>query len=426
MKIKPKKKFQGGQAENIVMRVTDYKLDEKGAAVALKGLTFPDKREVEVSLTDTGKAAENPNRSTLNDYRKGFKFGKSTYKLEPGGLVSFSKAYKKPDGGYQATWMDVMAYNSDDAKNYISNGPSVVRLYTPRETKSLLKETSDRLKKEGVPQDQLHWEVEKKLPTGTQRFRGVVEMYHPSQSMRGTDADELRSAVEAYFNAPQFKERVLEDGDSARAQADPGVIVRFLDQEDRVADFSYMPHFEFYQNDQTLTVPEQVDYVLDTIRQAQQENPGLVAVDVLPFSEFAVSPMTLKVGNAGQKIESFRRAFEGGHPRTEDGEMEVVAHPSLLKFSTDGLFINAVAGNFRSEGVDPVLLAKDGQTLTPAPQLYAEPESPEGPKAGQESPSTSEAASAHPVDENIVPAPAGDAGRDERTSEDEDGPAPGR
>lgn len=425
MKLKPKKKFQGGQAESIVMRVTDYKLDEKGAAVALKGVTFPDKREVEVSLTDTGKAAENPNRNSLNDYRKGFNLGGIQYKLEPGGLVSFSRAYKRPDGGYQTPWMDVLAYNSEKAQQHISTGLSVVRVYTPRETKLLLKDAYEKLKAEGVPQDQLAREVEKQLPSGTQRFRGIVEMYHPSQSMRGTEADELRSAVETYFNAPQFKERVLEDGDSARAQADPGVIVRFLDQEDRVADFSYIPHFEFYQNDRMLTSEEQVDYVLDTIRQTQNANPELVAVDILPFSEFAISPKTLQVGKSGQKIESFRRAFEGGHPRTEDGEMETVAHPALVKFSTDGYFINAVAGDFKGEGVDPVLLAKDGQTLIPAPQLYAEPEEPEGPQAGQ-SPSTSEAAPAHPVDENIVPAPAGDAARDERTSEDEDGPAPGR
>lgn len=425
MKIKPKKKFQGGQAENIVMRVIDYKLDEKGAAVALKGVTFPDKREVEVSFTDTGKYADNPNRRTMEGYRKGFNLGGTQYKLEPGGLVSFSRAYKKPDGGYQTPWMDVLAYNSEKAQQHISSGLSVVRMYTPRETKPLLKETYEKLKSEGVPQDQLAREVEKQLPDGTQRYRGVVEMYHPSQAMRGTNADELRSAVETYFNDVKFQKHEISDG-KMKAQADPGAIIRFLDQENRVADYSYIPHYELYQNGEEFSVQEQADYVLDTIRQTQNANQDLVAVDVLPFSEFTISHMTLQVGKSGQKIENFRRAFEGGHPRTEDGEMETVAHPALVKFSMNGYFINAVAGDFKGEGVDPVLLAKDGQTLTPTPQLYAEPEEPEGPQAGQESPSTSEAAPAHPVDENIVPAPASEAGQDERTSEDEDGPAPGR
>lgn len=251
-------------------------------------------------------------------------------------------------------------------------------MYTPRETKPLLKETYEKLKSEGVPQDQLAREVEKQLPDGTQRYRGVVEMYHPSQAMRGTNADELRSAVETYFNDAKFQKHEISDG-KMKAQADPGAIIRFLDQENRVADYSYIPHYELYQNGEEFSVQEQADYVLDTIRQTQNANPDLVAVDVLPFSEFTISHMTLQVGKSGQKIENFRRAFEGGHPRTEDGEMETVAHPALVKFSMNGYFINAVAGDFKGEGVDPVLLAKDGQTLTPTPQLYAEPEEPEGP-----------------------------------------------
>lgn len=372
MRIKqaPKASSSAQPPVGLIVRVEGFR-EEDGAAVAIQGTAYPSREKIEVALTDTGKNAENDRRNSIEDHRKGFKFGRSVYKLEEGGIVAFNRAYAQPDGTYKAPWMDTLAYNSQDAQDYVSLGVTSLRMYTPRNTKEVLKSIREELKAQGVAPDEISNAVEKALPPNTRRYYGVVERYEPTKSMTGDTAKELNDPVQSYFAEARFKP-IESDGRTINPR-NPGCIIRATNTNGEVEGYEYIPHSKFFVDGEMLPPADKATLVLNMAHKLQTSLPD-TKLDILPFSEISVSPIALTTGNTGNRIHAFRKVYSACLHREEgaEGVVEKMAYPAALKFSTDGSLVSNISGDFNPDhGLDPVLLSKDGM-LKPAPGLDAD------------------------------------------------------
>lgn len=374
MRLKQAPKASGSSQPpvGLIVRVEGFRT-ENDVAVAIQGTAYPSREKIEVALTDTGKSAENERRNSIEDHRKGFKFGRQVYKLEEGGIVAFNRAYAQSDGSYKALWMDTLAYNAQDSKDYVNFGVASLRLYVPRNTKEIMRNLRAELKASGVPPDELSNAVEKALPSNTRRYYGVVEKYEPTKTMQGTTVEELTAPVQAYFAEARFKSSEV-DGRAATPK-NPGCIIRATNVQGEVEGYEYIPHNKFFIEGEVLSPADKAMHVLNMAQSLQASLPD-TKLDILPFSETSVSPLALTTGNAGNRITAFHRAYTACLHREEgvEGVIEKLAYPVAIKFSTDGNFVSSMAGDFNPEhGLDPVLLSKDGM-LKPAPGLDADDE----------------------------------------------------
>lgn len=404
VKTTPKAR-QPQKAESLVVKVTEFKFDENKNAVGIVGVTFPSREKVEVALTDTGKYAENESRKSIQELRTGFKYGRDFFQLEEGGVVSYSKAYKQQDGSYKATWTDVLAYTESDAKATLAFGACLVRLYTPRGTR----QTITQLRKElgpVTPPDKLAEEVEKALPLKTQRYRGVVQRFEPNHIMVANNIVDLQNPLQDFLEQPRFAPQDNGDGQTSRESMRPGFIVRSLNSEGEVVDYTDIPNYKFFDGTKSMDITEQVAHVLGEAQKLQAAELGRT-IDILPFAELAISPMALQSG-VGNKMVGFRKASDACHTRSEDGVIEMFAFPAALKMSMDGMWVSSIVADYSPENsIDPVLIASKG-TLKPAPSLGVEEESepqhaPMSPGEANEADRSPEAA--EPYDEDADPAP---------------------
>lgn len=266
LKQAPKASSSSQPPVGLIVRVEGFRT-ENNVAVAIQGTAYPSRDKVEIALTDTGKSAENERRNSIEDHRKGFKFGRSLYKLEEGGIVAFNRAYAQADGSYKAPWMDTLAYNAQDSKDYVNCGIASLRLYVPRNTKETMQNLRTELKANGVPPDELSNAVEKALPPNTRRYYGVVEKYEPPKTMQGATVEELTAPVQAYFAEARFQSSEA-DG-RAVTPKNPGCIIRAINVQGEVEGYEYIPHNKFFIEGEVLSPADKATHVLNMAQSLQ-------------------------------------------------------------------------------------------------------------------------------------------------------------
>jgi hypothetical protein len=103
--------------ENLVVVVRGFfEVEGSGKGVGVQGINPSTRQKVVVFLTTTGPEAENPRRISLAKLRDGYRVQRQTYRLEPGGVIAFSRAVQTGKGVYTAPWPEVLAYDNQQAK----------------------------------------------------------------------------------------------------------------------------------------------------------------------------------------------------------------------------------------------------------------------------------------------------------------------
>ncbi len=103
-----------GHRDNLVVVVRGF--EEDGKETDVRGIEPRTRQEVRVALTTTGPEAENPRRISLAKLRDGYRVQRQIYRLEPGGVIAFSRAVSTGKGTYEAPWPEVLAYDHQQAK----------------------------------------------------------------------------------------------------------------------------------------------------------------------------------------------------------------------------------------------------------------------------------------------------------------------
>lgn len=331
-------------ALNLPVLVTE-KVEENGRA-GVKGKNLLDGSEVVVFLTNQGKAAENSNRNSLEKLFNGFKIGRTPYKLEPGGLVSFKQAF--PNGGegrYLSTWANVLAYNEADAKQYCRRSLATLRMF----------------EKNG-------------------KHSGVMFVYEkdPQRHIRGANADAVQAALvkaAAEYRSPSF-------------------LVRLVDQSGQVVEYDQISKSYNKEAGRDMTPEEVAAHVTQKLKAMQDAIPG-ASLNIMPADRYTVSPAGLTVDEQGKsQVTHFQTAAKAYMEEMENGDVELYCKDTFYKVGGDNLeFVNGV---FPTDpfgpGQDPVLLGN----LKYAPEFVdsmaadqaAPAEEPEAPPAAPVLPAT--------------------------------------
>lgn len=103
------RKSSSTPAINLVLRVEGF--ETRDGVEYVKGTSLESGQKVEACLAPMEDASK---RRSLMGLSKGFKFGKETYQLKPGGILCIDMARKQADGTYMGRWPTVLAYTEND------------------------------------------------------------------------------------------------------------------------------------------------------------------------------------------------------------------------------------------------------------------------------------------------------------------------
>lgn len=301
---------------NLPVRVTGFV--EKDGAVGVKGVNLNQDsgEEVSVFLTDRGKAAETPNRPSLEKLKEGFKIGRNKYRLEEGGIMSFKAAFptNKEKTSYMAQWPNVLAYNAQDAKSYVGHANHA--LLDLRENNG--------------------------------RHYGTVFSFNPREDkhIKGQSGSDIKDQVEEV---------------AQNSVIPPAFLVRFCDNEGQVVDYQMIVKQYNKDEDRPMNAEEMGEYLASYVDYAQNEKfeGQNLNVNVLPAQRYIVSPKSLNV-EEGEKssLDFFKNVKKSFVKELENGEIDIVAKEAWMKLGGDnGEFVNSIHVNEPfGEGVDPVLI----------------------------------------------------------------------
>ncbi len=305
---------QQNQAVNLPVEVRGF-VDKDGRQ-GVKGIDLRNRNEVEVFLSDRGKAAENPNRPSIERLANGFKIGRDKYQLEEGGVVSFKGAFINDEKSYIALWPNVMAYNKQDAVNYVKHS----------ETATL--------------------DLQK---TESGKYYGALYCFEnqPEKILSANIQDR-----ETIYNAV---------GSAAQNYNAPAFVVRFVNSDNEVEACDFIRKKWDNENGKAFQPEDYASYVAKYVANMQEKLGNDYEVSIVPAERFTISPKGINSGEedkAKTTLLTFQSAYKALTTELENGDIENVAKGVVFKTGGDNNeFVNAAFVNEPfDKGLDPVLI----------------------------------------------------------------------
>lgn len=350
-----------------IVSVSDFIQDESGKAVGIRGVSFPDKTEVEIILSTSGANAENAKRRDFEAYRKGFKAPNgSRVAIEPGAVLRLN-CKETGENSFETEWINVLAGNRESSKQALRFGYCAVELYTPEPVKEIYREVAATLKAE-TP-DVSKYDIENALLEkikGERRYNGNVLLYHPGQIMEA-EAASLCETLAGYYGSGKFAKVTSENSDKTYEPVSPGVVIRALNADGEVLAAMDVTGAMLYKA-KAETPTERAAYAASLTDQLGFGDAA--SYSLLPYDKIRISEYSLTVeDNTITGIKSFARAqsmsFEKVTDESGETGYENRAMQAVVKSAGNGM-ISELALPDGARSVDIALLAKDGSEMKEA------------------------------------------------------------
>ena len=305
-------KKQSFKTENIPLKVTGFvsgkNAEGADAVIAFKGTRVDTGEDITVRLTDRGRDAANPRRTSLDTLSKGFKMGRNEYQVEIGGVMSFKGAWKNGEE-YIASWPNVLAFNASDADKYMQHQEAVMlRMFPP--------------KKDEQGKEQGNW-------------RGKVYIF---------DSNAENHVAGKVEHVADIAATAIGTAQASNTK-DPAFCVRLLNENNELLSYG-MPGGNFYNKDESrrMNDQEKVQHLTDGINKMLQEQPNTRSINIMNIERLSVSPKSLEANSDGKnQVKTFLAIEKAYNQEDEAGEMETVCKATCLKLGGDNnAFVNGM------------------------------------------------------------------------------------
>jgi len=362
-----KAKQQEAKRETKILVVRSFIEDEQGRAIGVTGVTFPEKTEIEVLLSTSGKHAANEKRRDFETYRKGFKVPTGTkVKLETGGVLRLT-CVQTGENRYETDWINCMAANKDVAQKNMSFKHTGVELFTPEQVKSKRDEIRKQMQQAGggeVNRTKLEDALREAI-SGQERFRGNVLVYH-NDKITDVPANGLQSALQTYYAQERFAKVANEEGKTYEPIS-PGVVVRALDADGKVLGALNITGANLYTAN-AHNPDERADFAAKSSIQ-HLGSADVAAYSILPYDRIHISHFATLVEKKNiQNINALMRACyysrkeavdDSGQPYTEQHAL-----PAAVTYAPNGMARGvSLPDSAVSKSVDVALLDLKGGEL---------------------------------------------------------------
>lgn len=312
------KKQASGDGINLPVKVTGFVEDGGQVGVVGEALAGIDKgREVSLFLTTTGHNAQNESRMPISKLRDGFKIGRDKYRLVPGGVVSFKGAFPKEPGQYIGLWPNVLAYNAQDAGQYVRHmDNAVVRLF----------------EKDG------------------KHFGYALDL-------KGGEHFAARTGGELVDGVKAFAARAA----ASDAKPSTAFLLRYLDGAGAVLNYALVTNTYTKDNGnwRNMSPDETAALIAEVAGEAKEGGTDYKAIDVLPAERLSLSPKSLQGDENGKSNLAYFQGLEQAfNKHLEGGDLEICAKETFAKMGGEhGEFVARIDPVFsRADGADPVLI----------------------------------------------------------------------
>lgn len=312
-------------AINLAVRVKEYV--QQGEAVAVRGLDLASQKEVTVALTTRGEQAKNGKRPKLSDFRD----GNNNLGMDIGGVIGFERCYGNSDGGpggYYAGWPVFMCGSAADENRVRPNRLCTLQIRERNDDHKLFGTLS-------VWQDAAIREFGGDLNAligGTAKWLDGVPQKIPSA--KGAAVLRARNAAGEVVAYTHLFARYNKDANRVETGAEA------------VEGFKNSAAWEGF------------------VKEASEGKA--VAYDLVPAVNLDVSPILLE--KEGSIVKSIARSFHA-----DEQGVDLVAKGTTFVLDTKGRFVTRVLVHepYGSNGIDPVLLGKDGKHVKYDPAFVA-------------------------------------------------------
>lgn len=370
--------------------VQDFIKNDADQIIGVRGLTWPERLPVLVTMDMDCEKAKNEKRPTFAKLAKGFRAGGMKYKLEKGSILRMrtlqdENGPKEKDRiTLKTDWINPVSYNVEQTRDKIMFGLVLGKTRTPsavwekreeiRNSPSFrqwigMKENTGKRK---LTIREINNELEKRLMEampGAKRYYTSYYLYDPKKVVQSNDLNVLRKALEEYFNDPAFEVQESEEGRPYRA-IKPHLIVRGLnekgeyigkrmefmpsDAENLPRDAEDKPVYE----DKTFKSPDEC--ISDVLNNLPQE---CASWSIIQAKVFTHSLIQMEMGSSPRNDYAMKKAYELNadcHVKMPgEDKPKAMAIPMGLRLSSDDdkPCVTETIRDYRLERVDPVLVA---------------------------------------------------------------------
>lgn len=370
--------------------VQDFLKNEVDQIIGVRGLTWPDRLSVLVTMDMDCEKAKNEKRPTFAKLAKGFRAGGMKYKLEKGSMLRMrtladENGPKEKDRiSLKTDWINPVSYNLEQTRDKIKFGLVLGKTRTPSAVWEKREEIRNSApfrqwigKMEQGGKRKLSWreinnELEKRLTEampGAKRYYATYYQYYPEGVVQSDDINVLRKALEKYFNDPVFDVQESEEGRPYRA-IKPHLIVRGLNEngeyigkrmEFMPADAENLPRDDAGNpiiDDKSFKSPNEcVEDVLNNLPK------DCASWSIIPAKVYTHSLIQMEMGSSPRNDYAMKKAYELNadcHVKIPgEDKPKAMAIPMGLRLSSDDdrPCVTETMRDYRLERVDPVLVA---------------------------------------------------------------------
>jgi hypothetical protein len=355
--------------EKIVF-VQDF-IEEGGKTIGVKGLSYPDKTEICVTLTTDGAHAENVKRPTFDAYHKGTGIVRNQ-KISEGAVLRLN-CHDRGGNNFQADWINVVAHNLEEQKSTLTFGYIAAEAYSSKEIFTEQMKIRERLSKEQpeLSGSRLSRAVEKELRgrlEGEQRFNNAYVFVYHNKDIVDVTAEQAQDYFMKYYSEARFAPVYKEGEEKPLERVAPGLMIRAVNSEGEVIDCAKIGASTLYK-DNAHTPEERAGVAMKYMRDIT--SPDVVGFSVLPFDRVRIGAMTTEVSVKNTiVIDHFQRLMSATRLNRKDEEgnryVEEFAVQGVAKFSQPSGLASDALIPYGSKRVDVALLDRDGGELAKA------------------------------------------------------------
>jgi hypothetical protein len=356
-------------AKQKVLCVTDFITDSDDKAIGVKGLSYPDRKNIEVLLDNDCPQAANPKRKTFEDCRNGYTAIGQKRKMEIGAILRLNCT---PDSGtdkYKTTWINMLAGNEELAKSTMRFGFMAVELFpASEEIAEKFKEFKKQLQNEkpGIRGYEIENAFLEEIK-GQQRYHGHCLQYH-DQNIFTADANGLRAKLVEYYASPKFASATTEAGKEYEP-INPGLIIRAINSDGHVVSAVDITSAKLFHAE-AKTPEARADFAADSAQKMFGDD--IVSFNILPYDKTSISQIALTVEDATiLNIKALTRARNASFEIVEGtggNDYENRANQAAVRTAGNGMVVEVVIPDGAAR-VDVALLDKDGSLMVDASKV---------------------------------------------------------
>jgi hypothetical protein len=367
-----------------IVFVQEFIEDDSGKAVGIKGLSYPDRTCVSVTLTTEGVNAENNSRPSFDEYRKGYSTPRGgEIKIEEGAVLRLN-CHDLGDNNFAAEWINIVAKNLDEQKRTVAFGYASVEAFPSDEARELRKAIAARIGEENpelktsgkllekkqlfqrnkMIEDELREQLKNKP-----RYKNASVMLFHTDAIADVTAEKAGEYFLKYYSDERFARTAGKDGNLYEKMS-PGVLIRAVNADGEVIDCVKLGSYDLYKN-KAESPEERANLAVRQLNRIPASDA--VTYSVLPFDTVKIGEISLKV-NSANKLGIDRIQQMLGKTRvnkySDEGKflyVEDYAVPAAIRFSQPSGLVSDVYMPHGSKRVQEALLDKGGQEMKEAP-----------------------------------------------------------